>query len=180
MSLHPKIHAMMRVDHAGEHGAVKIYDGQLAVFRHSKHHQATHDLIADMAAQEQAHLDYFDALLARENIRPTALRPLWDVAGLALGAATALLGEKAAMACTAAVETEIDAHYQAQLETLEGLQNNPETTAIAEKIRQFQADEAAHRQTALEQGAEQAPAYPLMSALIRMGCRAAIKISEKI
>ena len=177
MPLNPKIHAMMRVDHAGEHGAVKIYDGQRAVFRHSKNHQATCDLIADMAAQEQAHLDYFDELLVRENIRPTALRPLWDVAGFALGAATALLGERAAMACTAAVETEIEAHYQAQLEVLE---NDSESSEIAAKIRQFQADEAAHRQTALQHGAEQAPAYPLMSAVIRLGCRAAIKISEKI
>lgn len=173
----PKLQEMVRVDHAGEHGAVRIYDGQLVVFRHLQDKQETTDVIAHMAAQEQAHLNHFDTLLVAEDIRPTALRPFWDMAGFALGAVTALMGEKAAMACTVAVETEIDAHYQTQLQALEATGEAPE---LAETVRQFQADEAAHRQTAMQHGAEQAPAYPLMAAFIRMGCRAAIKISEKI
>lgn len=177
MSYSQRLQEMVRVDHAGEHGAVKIYDGQLAVFRHLQGKQQTADLIAEMAEQEQEHLRHFDQLLVDQNIRPTALCALWDIAGFALGAGTALMGEKAAMACTAAVETEIDAHYQAQLEALEASGEAPD---LVETIKKFQADEVAHRDTALENGAEQAPAYPLMSAVIRMGCRAAIKISEKI
>lgn len=177
MSMSPRLQEMLRVDHAGEHGAVRIYDGQLAVFRQLEHKQETADTIAEMGRQEQEHLEFFDALLVEQNIRPTALAPVWDMAGFALGAATALLGEEAAMACTAAVETEIDAHYQAQLDFLEGTGEAPE---LVEKIKKFQADEAAHKATAIEQGAEDAPAYPVLSAIIRAGCRAAIRISEKI
>ena len=109
---------MIRVDHAGEHGAVRIYDGQLAIFGKIKGKEKTADLVRHMADQEQAHLDNFDHLIVDRDIRPTAFGPLWNVAGFALGAASALLGEKAAMACTAAVETEIDAHYAAQMDEL--------------------------------------------------------------
>ena len=109
---------MIRVDHAGEHGAVRIYDGQKAVFDKIEGKEEMVELVAHMAEQEQEHLAYFDALMSERDIRPTVLSPFWDMAGFTLGAVTALMGEKAAMACTAAVETEIDAHYAAQLEAL--------------------------------------------------------------
>lgn len=164
--------AMLRVDQAGEYGATRIYAGQLAVMggRHP-----TARVISRMAAQEDRHRQRFDALMAERRVRPTALAPLWDIAGFALGAATALIGPKAAMACTAAIETEIDLHYGAQREQLG--EDDPELSAI---IAEFQAEEVEHRDTALAAGAEQAPAYPLLSAAIRFGCRMAIRASERI
>jgi ubiquinone biosynthesis monooxygenase Coq7 len=168
---------MIRVDHAGEHGAVRIYDGQLAIFGKIKGKEKTADLVRHMAEQEQAHLDHFDHLIVDRDIRPTALGPLWNVAGFALGAASALLGEKAAMACTAAVETEIDAHYAAQMEELAESQADD---GLLETIEKFRAEEAEHKHTALEEGAEEAPFYALVTQLIRFGCRTAISISEKV
>lgn len=163
---------MLRVDQAGEFGATRIYAGQLAVMGNRAPHSAE---IAAMAEQEADHRRRFDELLVRRGVRPTALQPLWSVAGFALGAATALIGPKAAMACTAAIETEIDRHYTEQLEVLGD--SDPE---LAETIREFRDDERAHRDAALAAGAEQAPAYPLLFNAIRLGCRAAIKLSERI
>ena len=165
---------MIRVDQAGEFGATRIYAGQLAVMGDRGPHSAE---IRGMAEQEAGHRAEFDALMARRGVRPTALQPFWDMAGYALGAGTALIGPEAAMACTAAVETEIDAHYSAQLDELEKDGDDPE---LAEMIHRFREDEREHRDAALEAGAERAPAYPLLSAAIRLGCRAAIRISEKI
>lgn len=170
-----KLASMIRVDHAGEHGAVRIYQGQLAVLSALPGNEKAVAQIREMAAQEQEHLDTFDRLIAERQVRPTALRPLWDVAGFALGAATALMGEKAAMACTAAVEEAIDEHYQDQAETLE--KEDPELGKIVEKFRE---DELEHRATALAAGAEEAPAYDLLSSAIKAGCRIAIRLSEKI
>jgi ubiquinone biosynthesis monooxygenase Coq7 len=130
-----------------------------------------------MAEQEAGHLARFDALVARRGTRPTALQPLWAVSGYALGAATALIGPEAAMACTAAVEEEIDRHYSRQLDELEADGDDPELAAM---IEEFRADERAHRDVALAAGAERAPAYPLLSAAIRLGCRAAIRLAERI
>ena len=163
---------ILRVDQAGEYGAVRIYSGQLAVLgdRHPMSRQ-----IAHMAAQEERHRAHFDAMMSRRGVRPTLLQPLWHVAGFALGAGTALLGPEAAMACTAAIETEIDAHYERQLQSLGD--SDPELSGA---IADFQKEEVEHRDAALRAGAEQAPAYPLLSGLIRLGCRAAIAISEKI
>ena len=163
---------MVRVDQAGEFGATRIYAGQLAVM--GGRHPAAH-AIAGMAAQEERHRKLFDAMLIRRRVRPTLLAPLWDVAGYALGVGTALLGPEAAMACTAAVETEIDRHYQAQRDRL--ADSDPELTAV---IEDFQAEEVEHRDAALAAGAERAPAYPLLSGLIRLGCRAAIGLSQRI
>lgn len=168
----PDVEGMIRVDHAGEYGAARIYAGQLAVM--GTRHPAAAE-IARMAAQEERHLKAFDRLILERRIRPTLLMPLWHAAGFALGAASALVGPKAAMAVTAAVETEIDRHYGEQRDRLAG--DDPELEAM---IADFQADELAHRDTAIEHGAEQAPAYPLMSALIRAGCRVAIRVSERI
>lgn len=165
---------MIRVDQAGEYGATRIYAGQLAVMGDRGPHSAE---IRAMADQEAGHRAEFDALMARRGVRPTALQPVWDVAGFALGAGTALIGPEAAMACTAAIETEIDRHYSAQLDDLEKSGDDPELGAM---IARFRDDEREHRTAALEAGAERAPAYPLLSAAIRLGCRVAIRLSEKI
>ena len=164
--------AMLRVDQAGEYGATRIYAGQLAVLPPGS--AAAHE-VARMAAQEQHHLDRFNALVAGRGVRPTALQPVWDVAGFALGAATALIGPKAAMACTEAVETEIDLHYGAQLDAL--ADSDPELSA---DIERFRAEELEHRDSARAHGAADAPAYPLLTGAIRAGCRLAIALSKRI
>ena len=168
----PDIKAMIRVDHAGEYGAKRIYAGQLAVM--GTRHPYSGE-IARMEAQEDVHLKAFDKLVTDRGVRPTLLMPLWHVAGFALGAASALAGPKAAMAVTAAVETEIDRHYQAQRDALSG--DDPELEGL---IARFQAEEVEHRDSAIAHGAEQAPAYPLLSALVRAGCRAAIRAAERV
>lgn len=163
---------MLRVDQAGEYGATRIYAGQLAVMGTCAPHSGE---VAGMAAQEADHLARFDAMLAERGVRPTALRPLWSAAGFALGAATALIGPEAAMACTAAVEEEIDRHYSHQLAEL-----GDDDPDLADIIRAFRDDEREHRDAALAAGAERAPAYPLLSGAIRLGCRLAIRLSERI
>jgi 3-demethoxyubiquinol 3-hydroxylase len=163
---------MLRVNQAGEYGATRIYAGQLAVLRPNC---PEGKLIARMAAQEQRHLKRFNSLMAERRVRPTALQPLWNVAGFALGAATALMSEEAALACTDAVETEIDKHYASQLKQLG--EDDPE---LASDIAQFQADELEHRDTARAAGATNAPGYPLLTAAIRAGCRVAIGLSKRI
>lgn len=168
----PDRSSMLRVDQAGEYGATRIYAGQLAVLRRNS---SEAKLIARMAAQEERHLKRFDALMTRRRVRPTALQPLWNVAGFALGAATALMSEKAALACTDAIETEIDKHYGEQLEQLGG--EDPEFSA---DIAEFRAEELEHRDTAREAGASQALGYPLLTAAIRAGCRVAIELSKRI
>ena len=167
-----RIESMIRVDQAGEFGATRIYAGQLAVM--GDRAQVSSDISA-MAAQEADHRARFDALMAERGVRPTALQPFWDVAGFALGAATALIGPEAAMACTAAIEEEIDRHYTQQLAELGD--DDPE---LAEMVREFRDDEREHRDTALAAGAERAPAYPLLSGAIRLGCKAAIAISKRV
>ena len=166
--------AMIRVDQAGEFGATRIYAGQLAVVGERGPHAAQ---IRHMAEQEKVHRAKFDALMAARGVRPTALQPFWSIAGFALGAGTALIGPEAAMACTAAVEEEIDRHYTAQLEELEADGDDPELAGLVE---QFREEEREHRDTALASGAEQAPAYPLLSGAIRLGCRVAIKLAERV
>ncbi len=168
------IERMIRVDHAGEHGAVQIYRGQMAVLGHT----ATGATIKHMHDQEQEHLQRFDQLIAEHGVRPTVLAPVWSVAGYALGAVTALMGEKAAMACTAAVEEVIDEHYARQAVSLE--KDGVAQAALKETIEKFRADEIAHRETALALGAEQTPGYGLLSEVIKAGCRLAIKLSERI
>jgi ubiquinone biosynthesis monooxygenase Coq7 len=140
-----------------------------------KNAAAVVEIIEHMAEQEQHHLKAFDGLVNERRVRPTALEPVWRVAGFALGAATAALGEKAAFACTAAVEEVIDEHYASQIAALKD-----QDPALTARIEDFRADEAAHRDTALAQGAEQAPGYKLLSEAIKTGCRIAIKLSEKI
>jgi len=172
MSKPTKNASMIRVDQAGEYGATRIYAGQLAVMG-DRHPMARE--IAHMAEQEERHRKFFDAMVARRGVRPTALQPVWDVAGFALGAVTAAMGPRAAMACTAAVETEIDRHYRHQLEELGD--SDPELSAAVED---FRAEELEHKQAALAEGAREAPGYPLLSLAIRAGCRAAIALSKRI
>jgi ubiquinone biosynthesis monooxygenase Coq7 len=170
-----RIAQMLRVDHAGEFGAVHIYRGQLAIFGASEETARTAAIIEDMEAGERAHLETFDQLLLERAVRPTVMAPIWRAAGYALGAATALMGERAAHACTAAVEEVIEEHYARQGEALADLD-----PALAETVERFRLDEAGHRETALAEGAEQAPGYRLLSAAIKAGCRAAIQISQRI
>ena len=166
-----EIAGMIRVDHAGEYGAVRIYDGQLAVIGRGHAHAE----IRHMAEQERRHLAAFDDLIGARRVRPTALTPLWHVAGYSLGAATALLGERAAMACTVAVEEVIDEHYRGQAERLGG--TDPALTAT---IETFRAEEAQHRATALEYGATEAPGYEVISAVVKTGSRLAIWLSTRL
>jgi ubiquinone biosynthesis monooxygenase Coq7 len=165
------IASMARVDQAGEYGATRIYCGQLAVLGS---HPASRP-IARMQTQEEAHLKTFDEMMIDRGVRPTLLQPVWRVAGHALGAATALMSPSAAMACTAAVETEIDRHYSDQLRSL-----GAEEPDLAATIGRFRDEELEHRDTALASGAEDAFGYPLLSSLIRAGCRIAIALSKRI
>jgi len=167
----PRTDSMIRVDQAGEYGATRIYAGQLAIMGDRT---PVAREIAGMARQEERHRAFFDTMIADRGVRPTLLQPFWTVAGFALGAATAAIGPEAAMACTAAVETEIDKHYSEQLQQL-----GDSDPALSAAITEFQAEEVEHRETALAHGAESAPAYPLMSALIRLGCRVAIETAKR-
>jgi len=162
---------MIRVDHAGEFGASRIYAGQLAVLGRGP----KAELLRHMKEQEQVHLDTFSRLIAKRRVRPTALLPIWNVAGFALGVVTAALGEKAAMACTVAVEETIDAHYQAQIAEL-----GPDEQELSATIETFRQEELEHRDIGIENGAEQAPAYRLLTQMIKVGCKAAIAISERV
>ncbi len=163
---------MIRVDQAGEFGATRIYAGQLAILPRDGH--AAH-VITSMAAGEERHLGWFDREMAERGVRPTALQPIWDRAGFALGAVTALISPEAAMACTEAVETEIDRHYSEQRERL-----GDSDPRLSDAIADFQADELEHRDTAREHGADKAVAYPLLTAVIRLGCKAAIAVSKRL
>jgi len=162
---------MIRVDHAGEYGAVRIYEGQLAVLGKSQ----AGGVIREMAEQERRHLERFEKLVHERRVRPTALSPLWHVAGYALGAASALLGERAAMACTVAVEEVIDDHYRRQAESL-----GEDQAQLRRTIEDFRADELAHRDLALAHGAGSAPAHDLLTATVKIGSRIAIWLSTRV
>jgi ubiquinone biosynthesis monooxygenase Coq7 len=165
------VEAMIRVDHAGEYGARRIYEGQLAVLGRN----AAGGTIRHMADQEAEHLAAFDKLVVERGVRPTALAPIWHAAGFALGAGTALLGERAAMACTAAVESVIDEHYAKQADKL-----GDDEAGLKATIEQFRAEEQQHHDTAIDHGAEQAPAYELLSGAIKQGTRLAIWLSTRV
>ena len=165
------VERMIRVDHAGEYGAVRIYEGQLAVLGKS----ASSSVISEMAEQERRHLERFEKLVHEHRVRPTALSPLWHVAGYALGAASALLGERAAMACTVAVEEVIDQHYRDQAEHL-----GDSDPGLSAAIETFRAEEAQHRATALEYGATETLGYELISAVVKTGSRLAIWLSTRL
>ena len=163
---------IIRVDHAGEYGATKIYDGQIAIFGKDSKLGKT---IQHMADQEQEHIDKFNELILEHRVRPSALLPLWNVAGFALGASTALMGEKAAMACTVAVEKVIGEHYQEQLDIL-----GDDHKDLKKTISKFRDDELEHHDIVIEHDAEKAPGYKIMTNVIELGCKTAIAISKKI
>lgn len=170
-----RLEEMLRVDHAGEYGAVNIYRGQRAVFEKLKGKERIAALLKEMEDGEQHHLQKFDELLLERNIRPTLFSPFWNAAGFALGAGTALLGEKAAMACTSAVEDVIEKHYAEQIEQLD-----EDEAELKETLTQFREDEIEHHDTAIDEGAEDAFAYGVMKQVIGAGCRMAIRLSEKV
>ena len=165
------IDAILRVDHAGETAAAKIYDGQLAVLKNNP----VGPTIQHMKDQEQEHLDTFNKLLYENDTRPTALLPLWNVMGFGLGVASAVMGEKAAMACTIAVEEVIGEHYAKQAESL-----NDDHKELKSILMKFRDDELDHLETGLKHDGENALGYEIMKAIVQLGCRTAIKISEKI
>lgn len=168
------IDRMIRVDQAGEYGAVRIYQGQISVLGKAE----KGPVIQEMLEQEEEHLDTFNSLVAKRRVRPTALMPIWHLAGFALGAGTALLGEKAAMACTVAVEEVIDEHYAEQIRKLNQLGGDEKD--LSDTCEKFRQEELVHRDTGLKHGAEQTPGYEGLSALIKGGSRLAIWLSERI
>lgn len=172
---HSRLAEILRVDQAGELAAVNIYRGQAAVMRAAPGRERITAQLTEMEGHEQIHLSRFDALLTEHKVRPTLMSPVWRAAAFALGAGTALLGDKAAHACTEAVENVIEKHYAGQIEELKD--RDP---VLAAELSQFRDDELGHRDIAVEEGAHDAVAYPLLTAVIQAGCRAAIKISEKI
>lgn len=169
------LHRMMRVDHAGEYGANRIYAGQMAVLGRTQ----ISPLIQEMWDQEKQHLSKFNEILAENRVRPTLLLPLWNIAGFGLGAGSALLGKEGAMACTVAVEESISEHYNSQIRSL--MEKDPEKyTELLQLIKEFRDDEMEHHDTGLEHDAESVPGYQLMKAIIQAGCKAAIYVSERL
>jgi len=166
-----RVERFIRVDHAGEYGAKRIYQGQLAVLGRGP----KGDILRHMQAQEEVHLRTFSELVARRRVRPTMLLPLWHVAGYALGAVTAAMGTRAAMACTVAVEEAIDEHYSAQ-----SAQLGEDESELRDTIETFRAEELEHRDIGLENEAELAPGYRVMAAVIKAGCKVAIAVSERV
>jgi ubiquinone biosynthesis monooxygenase Coq7 len=171
MDARTRLERLVRVDHAGEYGAKRIYQGQLAVLGKGP----KGDILRHMQAQEQHHLDTFTSLIATRRVRPTALLPLWHIAGFALGAATALMGERAAMACTVAVEEAIDAHYQAQTHAL-----GDDEPDLRDTIEEFRAEELEHRDIGLANEAEKTLGYEALRRVIKAGCKVAIAVSERV
>ncbi len=162
---------MIRVDHAGEYGAARIYEGQLAVLGRGRQG----DTLRHMLAQEEVHRETFAKLVADRRVRPTALLPFWHVAGFALGAACALIGERGAMACTVAVEEAIDEHYAQQAASLDD-----DEAGLRSTIEKFREEELEHRDIGLANEAELAPAYAAMSRMIKFGCKLAIAVSTRV
>lgn len=175
------IKRMIRVDQAGEYGAVRIYEGQLSVLNRAE----SAPQIEHMAEQERRHLEAFNKLIPQHRVRPTALLPLWHVAGFALGAGTALLGEKAAHACTVAVEEVIDEHYAKQVARLDadmeaGVDSDGVEKELRDRFEEFRLEEVEHKEQSLALGAEEAPGYELLTGAIKAGSRLAIWLSTRI
>ena len=172
-----RLHEMIRVDHAGEAGAVRIYEGQLAVFRAAKPRARIVRDLEHMAEDEEVHLAAFNKIITERGVRPALLNPVWGAAGYAMGVATALMGEKAAHACTAAVEEVIDEHYRDQVRELD---TEPAERDLRDMVEKFREEEVAHKEKALAEGAEETPGYPILSGAIKAACRLAIRVSEKV
>ena len=169
------IEEIIRVDHAGERGALKIYEGQLLALETIKNNQNLKKIITKMKLHEKEHLDFFEEEIKKRNIKPTRLLPLWDLLGVSLGFGSTVLGKKAAMLCTASVEEVIDEHYQNQIDNL-----NEDEKKLKEKIIKFRQDELNHKDIAYEKGATKEGAYKILDKIIKIGSKVAINISEKI
>ncbi len=167
------LHRMIRVDHAGEYGAVRIYQGQLDALKNS----VNIDTIQHMKEQEKVHLETFNGIIRENNVRPTALSPLWNMAGYAMGYITGKMGEKAAMACTVAVETVIDKHYESQEKDMEASGHHPD---LLKTVSKFRAEELEHRNIGLELGAKEAPGYEIITSIVTAASKAAIFLSKRI
>ncbi len=165
----------IRVDHAGERGAIKIYEGQLLALKTFKNDPELLKTIEDMKEHEQEHSDFFESEIKKRNIKPTKFLPLWDILGIGLGFGSTILGKKAAMLCTASVEEVIDEHYQNQINKIQD-----DEKKLKEKIKKFRADELEHKDIAYEQGATKRGIYSIMDKIIKTGSKIAINISEKI
>ena len=166
---------IIRVDHAGERGAIKIYEGQLLALKTIKQDEKLKDIIEEMKDHEKEHLEYFEKEIQKRNMKPTYFLPLWDLMGISLGFGTALLGKKAAMLCTASVEEVIEKHYENQLSKIGDDEKN-----LKIKIEKFKGDEVNHKNIAYESGATKNGLYSIMDKIIRTGSKIAITISEKI
>ena len=170
------IKSMIRVNQAGEYGATRIYAGQLAILKGTP----VGETLTEMAAQEKEPLHKFNRMIIDHQVRPTLLQPLWHVGGYALGMITAIMGEKAAHACTIAVEEVIDEHYQGQLEELNASPAASTHTPLADLIEACRQDELAHKETAIELGGRDAPAYKLLTTAVKTISRTAIWLSSRI
>ena len=170
-----KLEEIIRVDHAGEHGAIKIYEGQLLALKTFKQDEDLKKQIEEMREHEKEHYEFFDQEIKKRNIKPTKLLPVWDLLGVTLGFGTAMLGKKAALLCTASVEEVIDAHYKNQTYKLE-----EDEKELKNKINKFRDDELNHKDIAYEGGATKEGLYGLLDKIIKTSSRIAIKISEKI
>ena len=170
-----KVEEFIRVDHAGERGAIKIYEGQLLALNTFVRDDDLKKTIQEMKAQEKEHCTYFENEIKRRNIKPTKLMPLWDLLGVGLGFGSTLLGKKAAMLCTASVEEVIDEHYEKQINQLK-----PDEKILKEKIKKFRLDELHHKDIAYEKGATKKGLYKILDRIIKTGSKVAINISEKI
>lgn len=168
---------MIRVNHAGEYGAKRIYSGQIAGFSNSNNKKLL-SILEHMKKQEIEHFNYFDEKITKDKIRPTLMQPIWNIAGFAMGYATAKMGEKAAMTCTVAVEEVIDQHYEEQLQELQKDQKN--NKELIDKIEQFQKEELEHRDIALDNNAADSKIYQPLKFLISNASKLAIKISKKL
>ena len=166
---------IIRVDHAGERGAIKIYEGQLLALSTIKQDEDLKNIIEEMKEHEKEHLEYFEKEIQKRKIKPTYLLPLWDIMGVSLGFGTALLGKKAAMLCTASVEEVIETHYENQLKKI-----GSDEKDLKIKIEKFKSDEVNHKNTAYDSGASKSGIYSVLDVLIRTGSKIAINISEKI
>tara|TARA_B100000029_G_C17267410_1_gene848511 strand:- start:289 stop:822 length:534 start_codon:yes stop_codon:yes gene_type:complete len=166
---------IIRVDHAGERGAMKIYEGQLLALQTIKEDESLRQKIEIMKQHEQEHLEYFEKEIKKRKIKPTYFLPLWDIMGVTLGFGTAMLGKKATMLCTAAVEEVIENHYQNQIEKLGNDEKN-----LKEKIEKFKGDEINHKNIAYSEGSTNKGIYSIMDKVIKAGSKIAISISEKI
>ena len=170
-----KIEEFIRVDHAGERGAIKIYEGQLLALNTFVKDENLKKTIEKMKNHEKEHLEFFNKEIKKRNIKPTKLLPLWDLLGVGLGFGSAIIGKKATMLCTASVEEVIDEHYQNQINELDS-----DEKVLKEKIKKFRDDEVRHRDIAYEQGASKKGLYSILDKIIKTGSKVAINISEKI